>query len=157
LSSAGAGTSTEAPASPAEVKSDFTGNDDETDQNFGDAAADPTYINAESSSTPLEALSTAEAFVSVPSTDPALWNTSNSKLVDYWIRCGPETCRNHDGSYINLPGTSRTSTGSSMIQHLRRPFHQVKQCSDNGYRIRHRLVVFSVLCADYSKPKVQQL
>ena len=96
MSSAGARTFTEAPASPAEVKSDFTGNDDETDPNFGDAAADPTYIDAESS----EALSTAEAFVSVPSTDPALWNTSDSKLVDYWIRCGPETCRNRDGSYI---------------------------------------------------------
>ena len=40
LSSAGAGTSTEAPASPAEVKSDLTGNDDETDPNSGDAAAE---------------------------------------------------------------------------------------------------------------------
>jgi len=42
-----------------------------------------------------------------------------------------------------------------MIQHLRRPFHQVKQSSDNGYCIRHRLVVFSVLCANYSNPKVR--
>jgi len=89
LSSAGARTSTEAPASPAEVKSNLTGNDDETDPNSGDAAADPTYIDAESSSTPLEALSTAKAFVSVPSSDPALRNTSDSKLVDYWIHCGP--------------------------------------------------------------------
>ena len=89
MSSAGAGTSTEAPASPAEVKSDLTSNDDETDPNSGDAAADPTYIDAESSSTPLEALSTAKAFVSVPSSDPALRNTSDSKLVDYWIHCGP--------------------------------------------------------------------
>ena len=35
-----------------------------------------------------------------PSTDPALWN-SDSQLIEYWVRCGPQTCSNRDRIYSN--------------------------------------------------------
>jgi hypothetical protein len=72
-----------------------------------DAATDITSNDAEAASI---GLSTAdgesrETSTSVQTetfhlTDPALWNTTDAKLVDYWIRRGPETCRNRDGKYI---------------------------------------------------------
>lgn len=72
-----------------------------------DAATDITSNDAEAASI---GLSTAdgesrETSTSVQTdtfhlTDPALWNTADAKLVDYWIRRGPETCKNRDGKYI---------------------------------------------------------
>ena len=33
-------------------------------------------------------------------TDPVLWSISE-KMVQYWLRVGPELCRNRDGIYTN--------------------------------------------------------
>ena len=40
------------------------------------------------------------AFIHQMETDPALWSISE-KMVQYWLRVGPELCRHRDGVYTN--------------------------------------------------------
>ena len=38
--------------------------------------------------------------IRTPSNDPALWYL-DSELIKYWVKFGPQTCRNRDGIYAN--------------------------------------------------------
>ena len=91
---AGTSTSTEAPGNSVVVDTNLKVNADEADDE-----ADITSNDAEDASS-VFSTADAETSISVPSTDPALWNITYAKVVDYWIRRGPETCRNRDGQYI---------------------------------------------------------
>ena len=59
-----------------------------------------TTFNSESHSIAVKTnVPLTTAIVAPPSNDPALWDITDSTLVDYWVRCGPGSCRNRDGSY----------------------------------------------------------
>ena len=35
-----------------------------------------------------------------PPNDPALWNLDDEQ-IEYWVKCGPQTCRNRVATYFN--------------------------------------------------------
>ena len=74
------------------------------------------------------------ATVAPPSNDPALWDITDSTLVDYWVRCGPESCRNRDGSY---------SKSSKIINEINRKLNDsafVKTLPSGETKPRHWLL-----------------
>jgi hypothetical protein len=153
---AGTSASAEAPGNSVDVDSSLEVTADEAD-----AESDITSNDAVAASTVFSTADdhdqTMQTSISVPSTDPALWNTTDAKLIDYWILVDLKLAGIVTANIVNLQGRSRTLTGSSMILHSRKLFHQVRRSRGIGCCIHHRVVVFSVSYADYSNPIVNPL
>ena len=95
--------------------------------------------------------------ISVPSTDSAIWNITDAKVVDYWIRRGPETCRNRDGQYIKSSRSVKNINRKLNDSAFTKTLPSVRRSSGIGCCIHRRLVVFSASYADYSNPTVNPL